>query len=178
MIDTVWIQLIGFFGVVCILLTFQFNNRKTILRIQLLSGLLWTIHFALLGAFTGSALNLLSSLRNYLFEKYRKHSWIFWLVISAFVIATILTWKNWTSILPFIGVMIGTASMWQKKPQHMRWMFAFVPPFWFAYNALNGSYPGMLGDTIAFVSVVSGIVRFDVLPKIKNKASSQVTSEV
>jgi hypothetical protein len=165
----IWAQLVGAVGIISLIAIFQFNKRRTILRLQLLSGLIWTLHYILLGAYTGAGLNFLAAVRNYLFDKYRKRLFIYWLVVAAFTMITILTWKDWTSILPYVGTIIGTTAMWQKKPSHIRWMFVFVPPFWFVYNALNGSYPGMLGDTITFGSLAVGIYRFDILPMFKKK---------
>lgn len=171
-------QIVGGFGILSLIAIFQFNKRRTILRLQLVSGLIWTLHYILLGALTGAGLNFLMSVRNYLFERYRKRMAAYWVMILVFTAATLISWKNWTSILPYIGVVISTTSMWQNKPSHIRWIFAFVPLFWFAYNFLNGSYPGMLGDIITFCSILVGIYRFDVVPFYKKRTLRRGSVEV
>jgi hypothetical protein len=155
-------QLVGIAGICLLFATFQFNNRRTILRIQIASGLVWAVHYLLLGALTGALMNGLLSGRNYFFEKYRGKRIILWISLAVLLSAGLLSWKDWSSILPILGSSIGTIAMWQKKPTHIRLLMLAVPPLWFVYNAINGSFPGMLGDTVTFTSVLVGIYRFDI----------------
>lgn len=172
-----WVQLIGFVGVALLLVMFQANDRKKMLRIQMASSLTMALHFALLGAPTGAALNVLRATRNFFFIKYRDHKLVLPLTLLAFVTVGLLTWHDWTSILPIIGVMIGTTALWQKNPRRIRQLSIMVPPLWFTYNMLNGSYAGMTGDTITFCSVALGIYRFDILPRLKRAAPAMQEAE-
>jgi hypothetical protein len=157
-------QLVGIVGIGLLVATFQVNKRRSMLRIQMLSGLVWVVHYVLLGALSGAGMNFLVAVRNFLFDRYQKQSWVFVVVIIGFVIVAILAWKNWTSILPLIGSLLGTLAFWQKNPRTIRFLSISVSPFWFAYNLLNGSYPGMVGDSVTFASVLVGIYRFDIVP--------------
>lgn len=161
------VQLIGLVGVFFILLTFQANKRRTILQLQTVSGLIFTIHYLLLGAATGAWVNLLCSIRNYVFERYHKYVWVYWVALTIFVVVGLLTWKNWTSILPLIGSVFSTTGLWQNQPRRIRLFALTMVPVWFAYNFLNGSYPGMLGDLVTFSSVAVGMYRFDIAPKLR-----------
>lgn len=143
------------------------------LRIQLVSGLVWTLHYILLGALSGAGFNFMTSVRNYLFVRYRKQTWLFWVVIVAYFFTVLVTWKNWTSIFPLVASIVSTIAFWQKNPRHIRFLGLLVPPFWFTYNLLNGSYPGMLGDMITLSSILVGIYRFDVLPVYRKRISSR-----
>lgn len=155
-------QILGAIGICLLLATFQFNNRRIILRIQMASGLVWATQYILLGAFTGSALNALMAGRNYLFDRYPHKQIIFWFSLIAIVCAGLLTWQGPISLLPLAGGSFATIAMWQSNPRHIRLLMLAVPPFWFIYNLLVGSYFGMLGDTITFCSVLVGIYRFDI----------------
>lgn len=158
-------QVLGAIGVCLILATYQFNNRKTILQIQLLSGVVWTVQYLLLGVLTGAAMNALMAGRNFLFDKYRTKLLIFWVCMLAILGLGIVTWKNWASLLPILGSAIATIAMWQKSTRRIRYMMLLVPPLWFTYNVIVGSYPGMVGDSVTFISVLVGIYRFDLADK-------------
>jgi hypothetical protein len=161
----IWAQVVGIFGLAVLLLIFQFNDRRIILRLQALSGLIWALQYILLGAYTGAVMNFLMSVRNYLFEKYGHKTYVFWVSLAAIVGSGLMTWADWSSVLPTVASVIATVAVWQKRPRRIRFMMLVVPPLWFAYNVIHGSYPGMIGDTITFCSLLIGIYRFDIRKK-------------
>ena len=129
-------------------------------------NLFWALHFYLVGAFTGSAMNGLAIFRNYLFIKYRdkftgyKLPLIFVLIFS---IAAIITWQGPVSLLPFIGMATGTLAFWQKNPKYIRMISLLSPPAWFMHNLIQGSYPGMMIEVFIFCSILIAIFRYDIL---------------
>lgn len=155
-------QIVGIVGLFIIFAIFQFDNRRTILRLQLVSGLVWALHYILLGALTGAFMNGVAAGRNYFFEKYRDKSAVLWVSLTVFIIAGVISWKDWSSILPIIGMCFGTLAVWQRDPRRIRFLMLFVSPLWFTYNIIIGSYPGLVGDGITFISVLIGIYRFDI----------------
>lgn len=165
---TVYVQLIGFGAIVFGVAVFQINNRRKMLFAQICSALLWTMHFLLLGAFTGSAMNLLIAGRSYTFYKIGKKRDIrVPLAVSlAFIIGAILTWQGPRSLLPLAGTTIGTISFWQIKTSRIRSIALLGPCCWFAYNLLSRSYAGMTADTLVFSSIAIGIFRFDLKPRL------------
>ncbi len=176
--EMIWIQLIGFVGVILLLVMFQVNDRRAMLRIQMVSALTMALHFALLGATTGAAMNVLRSVRNYFFIRYRHKKWLLPVAVGVFVTAGVLTWHGWISVLPIAGTAIGTTALWQKNPRVIRFMSIIVPPLWFVYNYINGSYAGMVGDSITFSSILIGIIRFDILPKLNRESLRPQEAEI
>ncbi len=154
-------QIVGLVGIVLLLLVFQVNNRALILRIQIISCLVWSLYYLLVGADTAAGLIFLGAIRSYAFTHYRKHEWIYEVTLIVFAIATLLTWQDWTSTMALMGMILATTAMWQKNPRHIRGISLTVTPFWLTYNFLNHSYLGVVGDLITFSSVVLGICRFD-----------------
>lgn len=134
------------------------------LTLQLIAALLYAVHFYLLGAITGAALNATGAARNYAFTRHSdKRSW--WLpgaFIAVFCLVTALTWQGPLSLLPLGGMISGTLAFWQRTPNHIRLIALISPPLWFTYNFISGSYPGMLVETIMFGSNLIGIYRFDI----------------
>lgn len=165
-------QLVGVVGLVLLIAAFQTNTRKKMLRIQMASALAWTIHFLLLGAYTGAAMNVVTTVRNVMFVRFRKKQWAFWVMVAGIVIVTALTFKNWTSLLPAIACLAGTIAAWRMNPRIIRVVALIGPPLWFVHNFFNGSYPGMIADSIAFASVLFGMWRFDIAPRIRRRQAA------
>lgn len=146
---------------------YQTNTRKAILLLGMTASLLWSAHFFLLGAATGAALNLLSTVRTYIYLKIKpgKHNrWIMWSFAGLLVIATILTWHGAISLLPLVGSMFSVLGDWQKKPKYIRRLnFGSSPP-WLVYNVISGSYPGITVEILKMTSNLIGQYRFDFRP--------------
>ena len=174
----IFIQLIGFVAFVLSLLIFQVNKRSSMLRIQMVACLLYAIHFFMLGAYTGAAMNVAGVARNFSFDKLKKsrHSWVLpILFITIFFIAAILTWQGPRSLLPAIASIGGTLAVWQQNPRMIRLLSLLSPPLWLTYNVLSGSYPGILSEIFLLTSTIVGIYRFDILKqKQPNWAKRQI----
>jgi len=159
------IQFVGFVAVGVSLWVFQINNRHTMLKLMVLSALLYATHFYFLGAYTGAAMNLLGAGRNIVFIKSNNRTkWLPAGFIVLFVIATIITWQGPLSLLPLGGMIGGTLAFWQTNTSRIRRLALMSPPLWFTYNFISGSYPGMLIEVIMLSSNLIGTWRFDLRP--------------
>lgn len=165
-IFTYFPQLIGFVAIILSITGFQLNNRKHILLVHACSGLFWSSHFYLIGAFTGSAMNLIAVSRNYTFVKYRQRfdrPFLPVIFITVFTLATAATWQGYMSLLPLLGMTTATIAFWQKNPRVIRLLSLIAPPAWFAYNFISHSYPGMIFEVFIFCSILIAILRYDIL---------------
>jgi hypothetical protein len=163
-INPVAIQGIGLVALLANLSVFQTNTRKNMLLLGLSGCLLWATHFYLLGAVTGSAVNLIAAMRFSVYYKTKPSSqnrWILWSFIGLTALATAFTWKGAISLLPFIGTASGVIAFWQKKPKYIRRLALISSPPWFIYAAIVGSYPGMIAETLLMSSNFIGQYRFD-----------------
>lgn len=161
------IQGIGFIGMLLAVWSFQHNRRGRILLLQILSSCFWVVHFLLLGAFTGSIMNLISVARGSVFY-HRDRKWagnMIWLYVfmGSFILGAVFTWKNSFSLLPMVAMIISTISTWMKNPRNIRLVMLLSPPCWFTYNLISGSIAGMMTEVIVFSSIIIGVVRFDLL---------------
>lgn len=169
----IFAQLVGILAIVVSLLVFQLNRRSRMLIVQICSCLLWTIHFMLLGAYTGSAINFLTGVRNAAYYRLgkRRDGRVPLVFAGLFVAATIITWQGMHSMLPLIAILVGTLAFWQISPRRIRLLSLIAPPLWISYNLVVGSYAGIVADSLALVSMLVGIYRFD-LKKHKKAADS------
>lgn len=165
-----FIQLLGFAAIGLGSAVFQTNRRSRMLNLQVCASLTWMAHFFLLGAYTGAAMNLVNATRTYTFCKTncreRKSKPVFFVLV--FILATVLTWHGFRSLMPLIGSLIGTYALWQTNTSRIRLVILLSPCVWFIYNFLSGSYAGMIADVIGASSVLVGIYRFDVRSNVKS----------
>ena len=63
------IQILGLGGLVIAAYAFQSNNYKHIIMFKLCSEFLFALQYFLLGAYTGMAMDLLSSVRNLIYKR-------------------------------------------------------------------------------------------------------------
>lgn len=164
--------IIGLIAFVLVVYAFQNKHRDKILGILWISQLLFIVHFAILGAWTAVAMNLLGAVRTYIFKTKKKWaSNVFWpyVFVVLFWIATYFTWIGWFSMFPAIAMTIETFGLWMRNEKFLRILNIFPHPFWFTYNLLVASYPGMLTEVFVLGSVLVAIYRFDLK---KSKKSS------
>lgn len=166
------IQVIGVFAMIFSLLVFQANNRKQMLSLHSVANFLYFVHLYLLNGLTGALTSLIAGVRNLIYTKYEKGKRpiaVPLIFIGILAIVCVITWKDWTSLLPISGGVLGTISFWQKKPKNIRLFSLFVSPMWFVYGIINGSYAIILTELVMFSSDVIGIIRYDILKKKKSK---------
>lgn len=168
-------QLVGFAGAVTYFLVFQMKKRKNILGLNVLAASIFVLHFFLLGAYTGAAMNVVCALRCVIYY-YNDKKWAkskIWLAvfIGVSVVLGVLTWSDTYSVLPLASMIITSVSFWLKNEKHIRLLTLPSPPCWIIYNIHNGSVSGMVTDFIILVSIIISIVRYDILKNHKKQAA-------
>ncbi len=158
-------QAVGIIGLLFAIISFQQNTSKRILLFQSLASFSFSIHFFMLGAYTGMLMNIIGVGRNLFFYK-RKGRWAnsrLWLYIFiiGYIAAGAVTYKDIYSIMPTTGMVLSTIALWLKNPKHIRHVMLPSSPLWFAYNLVNMSVAGMLTEIFASTSLIIAMVRFD-----------------
>ena len=158
-------QLIGIIALLFSITVFQLNERSKMLRLSMMASILYAVHFFLLGAVTGAALNLISALRSFCFfhlkpTTQQRHGILFTFIIFQCA-ATALTWQGFVSVFALIASILSAYAAWHQKPKQIRRWALASPPFYFVYDALSQSYPGMLVEIIIIFSNLVGEYRFD-----------------
>jgi hypothetical protein len=163
-IPNLYIQLIGLAGVSLSLVVFQTNNREAMLKLGMAAAVFYAVHFYLLGATTGAAMNLIGGARCFFFYRFSpsaQHRGILFTFILLAMIGTAVTWQGPLSLLAFGASIASAIAYWHKKPRSIRKWALLSGPMYFMYDALSGSYPGMLIEVIMLISNIIGEYRFD-----------------
>ena len=115
------------FGVIAIILGFlsyQMKTQKQLLICQTATSLVFCIHYFLIGATTGMAMNMVNVVRNiFYYRRNQKGSKSLLLPIiftSILAVIGILTWNGWYSIFVFLGLIINSMCMSFADPQNVR----------------------------------------------------------
>lgn len=155
------------FGVVAIALgfiSFQMKTQKRLILAQLATAFVFCLHYALIGALTGMAMNIVATVRcvayYYRNQKGSKSPVIPIIFTVCMATAGILTWTDWYSVFMLMGLVINTVFMASSAPQRVRASILVSSPLVIVYNIFAHSYGGIVYEAVAIVSSAIGIVRF------------------
>jgi hypothetical protein len=156
-------QGIGFIGMALVFFAFQQKEKRRILIIQALAAAVFCVHFLLLGAFTGMAMNMLEVPRNAVFASVKKYQRITAAVFSAvFIILGIVTWENPLSFFPVIAMCISSFVFSFQNPRDIRFCSVFVSLLWIIYNIAAFSVAGILTEGFCLLSIIIAVIRYDI----------------
>jgi len=159
------IQILGLGGLVIAAYAFQSNNYKHIIMFKLCSEFLFALQYFLLGAYTGMAMDLLSSVRNLIYKRKadQNQSAFRYIFIFSFVAITagIATWSSIYSIIPIICKLFSTTAYGIKDPRKVRLLTLPSCLGWLLYNLLYHSAAGAVSEILTLFSILVAIKRFD-----------------
>lgn len=168
-------QIFGFMAMAGAIICFVQKDRKKIMTWQVIVCCLWTLHFVILGSPTGAAINGMQIVRSLIFlvkDKYKWASWNGWPVVFVFITVglSLLTWEGWLSILPVIGTIFSTVSLWMKRPIVIRLLTLPVSFTWGTFDYLSNSIAGVCNETFVVISIIFAIFTIDLKQIKKEKA--------
>ncbi len=154
------------FGVIAIafgFLSYQMKTQGQLILMQALTGLVFIIHYLMIGAVTGMAMNIVGLIRCivYYFRNKKgsgeKVTPIIFAVIMGLI--GILTWEAWYSAFVFFGLIINTLCMAFSDSQKVRISILITSPLVIIYNVFALSFGGIIYESVAIISSLIGIVR-------------------
>ncbi len=165
MIETIG-QIIGFVAMGIIVFSYQQKSHKNILTFQMVSGLLFTIHYFLIGAYTGCISNLIGAGRSAIYANRGKNaftSFKLWPVIFSvvFIASGIPTWLNLFSAFPMIAMVVSSVVLWIDSPKINRALSIPTSACWLIYNIATLSYAGIATEIFVLSSIIIGMIRLD-----------------
>jgi len=168
-----YIQLIGIIASIFAIISFQCNTKSVMLYLALTSKLLFGIHFLMMDALTAALMNFVICFRCYIFIQNRNIYWLFFFVVS-FLILGIVSYQQWYSFFAILGTLIGTIAIWIGNLKKLRIMVLIAISSWFVHNFLINSYGGMLADILISLSIIIGILRFDIVKRMNKNTQNKM----
>lgn len=174
------IQLIGYLGVAGFILSGIQKKRKAIVACSLIGRISFVIHYVLLGGFSGAVQNGIGGIASFISSKRGKapfnSKYMPVFIIALTIIGGIFTFdpaKPLVSILPTVAMIFQNTAIWLKKGKDIRIWSLVGLPFWITYNILSNSIPAITSDILTAVSLITGLVKHDILPAVKNNKAQQ-----
>lgn len=163
-------QIIGFLAMGTVFASLQIKNPRGTLWVMAVATALFSVHFGLLGAVTGSILNAINVFRSvailYTDPKKRsgkiaKHlfSWSYFVAPFVFLLIPGVKIGIPDYVLGAV-MMITTYMFWTQRSDLIRIsQFFMISPGWIWYNCLSHSIPGIVTECLNMLSVVIFYVR-------------------
>ena len=155
-------------------MSYHYNDRKKILKINVIAHAIHSISFLLLNGLTGFAMCLVYAVRDLFFaidEKNRKskklttRDYIILLVfVMIIIISTIFTYNGLGSLLSVAATLISTVAIWQKDPKYYKFLGVPISLCWLGYDIYLKSIFAIVLEIILLVSVAIGCIK-----ELKNK---------
>ena len=169
------IQAIGIFAMGFNILSYQRKTRGGAIGFQLCGGLLFSLHFFLLGAYAGGLLNAVAVVRAVVFlNKQRlkaEHPLWLWGFIGVYLLSYWMTFavfgtavnaKNLlVEFLPVIGMTATTLSFRLTDAKAIRRYGLISSPSWLVYNIANASIGAICCEVLSLGSIMLGMLRLD-----------------
>ena len=145
-------------------------QQKTKVQIMLgyvVAAVLFTVSFALLGAYVGAVACLIIGIQtaiSYFFEKKGVHRLPTWL-IGVFLVtslgAGVVTYQGLIDILPILGSMLYVWLLAATKEKNIRRLSALSISLWVIYDFSVAAYVMAVTDLIFLISTIVAIFRYD-----------------
>ncbi len=145
-------------------MSFQFKERKKIVACLLISCVLISSHFMLLGHWTAAFLGLVAALR-FATSMFTTSKKLMVLFIVANIGISIVTYEGLLSILGCAGGLFGTVASFCKEDKLLRQLMLIGTMLWIVHNFLAGSPGAVLMEALFISSNLVGYFRFYIRPK-------------
>lgn len=156
-------QCLGAVAIALGFLSYQMKTQGQLILMQACTTAVFAIHYLMLGAITGMAMNIVSFIRCVVYY-FRNRSGsteritpIIFTVIMA--IMGIVTWNAWYSVFIFLGLVINTMCMAFSDPQKVRASIFVTSPLVIVYDVFTLSIGGIIYESVAITSSVIGFIR-------------------
>lgn len=159
----VFAWIFGISGIIANLIIYQQKNRNKLLKAKLAADILWTLHYAFLSAWSGSAVCALGILRETIFINNQRRwaksrAWLNFFLMCT-ILSAVFTWKNIFSILPACASLISVISFWIGKPALTRLLQFPISATFLTYDIISLSYSGIFNELLTLILLIIMLVR-------------------
>ena len=158
-------QILGAIALFILVLSFQKNEKQSLLKYQIGSSLFFAAQYLCLQAYSGCLINIACIIRNILFKKYNGkqipiHYLIF--IICIMLVLSLFSYVGPISLLPCIACILYSCSLWQNNLKITRIVEVFSCSLYIIYNIKVLAYVGLASTMIELMSALIAIYRFDI----------------
>ena len=165
----IFAQSVGVLAMIAFASSYQMKTQRNIVVFQLAGGMIFAIHYLMLGSLTGCYLNLVGAARCLVYSQRGKAwansiAWVFFFVIAGFVIA-LLTYQTYWDFLPATALGLACVSLYLTNVKVIRVLSLVISPMWLTYAIVQRSLGSFLNEIFSLTSVIIAIIRLDIRKK-------------
>ena len=158
-------NILGVLAIICWVGSVQLKKKKDILLSQTVANGIYSIQYALIGAFSASVMNLSSFFRLlifYLYEKVERKApkWIMFLFMGLVIFLGFITFNGPLTLIPVFATILYIYSAWQDDLKILRYLYIVAAIFWIYYNFKVGAYIVIIGNVLEIISGITAIIRY------------------
>ncbi len=158
-----FVQAIDIIAWLLIVLSYYRKDTNRILVLQVISTILYCLHYFLLGAYSGLFICAFEVVRDYLYYKTDKDDIIFIISAILYLFGSILSIKILVDLLPIIASLVDGFTLTKKKKIVVIGAITSYT-LWVIYDIFVMSYSGAITDGIVVLSNISILLfQFDLL---------------
>ena len=161
-------QVIGILALIVLMLSFQKNDKKVLLKYQTFSSLLYAIQYVFFSAYTGCLMNLTCMARNIVFNKYNNQKipfYLLFIIITLMLVFSLITYIGFISLLPMSAVILYSIAIWYGNLKLIRCTEVVSCSLFIIYNIKVLAITGLVATVIELVAALISIYRFDIKQK-------------
>lgn len=160
---TIAAHAVGFVALTVAVFVFLLKRRRHIIAAKLATDAIYSIHFALLGSYTASAINLIGVLRGAVFyNKERKwassRAWCIFFVLLTLG-SSALTWAGAISLLPAVGSSLAVVGLWSSSTLRLRILNLAGITLWLIYTVIIFSPAAIICNVIYVTTIIISLVK-------------------
>lgn len=156
------VQGIGVIAWLVLLISYYREDTDKILVFHTIATVLYSLHYYLLGAYSGLFICLFEAVRDYLYYKTDLDDYIFYGSVPFFIINGIVTFTGWYDLLPIFAGLLDGYSLTKKRAGVV--VGAIITyTAWAIYNFYVMSYSCAITDILIVISNLL-ILLFDFNP--------------
>ena len=141
-----------------IITTYQVKTKRQIIIFNTLAATSAIISFLCLEAYSGCMMSLVSILRNLLFFKMKEKDKIkLTIILIILFVLTIFTYNGILSLMPSIGTLLYTLSVWQNDTKTYKKYGMLIELSWLIYFIYVKSLFGIILEGISLISIIIGL---------------------
>lgn len=156
-------QILSIVAVVTGFISFQTKSPKGLLIFQIITALIFSAHYFLIGAITAVGLNLVCAIQclcYYIRNKRQSQTPVIPIFFTVLIVLTsLLTWDGWYSTFIMSGLVINSIGFSLSNIQTIRKLNLIKSPLCLVYNICAFSIGGIIFESASLVSSVIGLIR-------------------
>ena len=160
-------QIIGFVALIVVVIGMQQRQYGRIVLCKIANAFCSSIHYVLLGGYTGAVINFASCFTNgaYWYRNSRGKSTLPFQIAFGimFVGLALLSWQGYITLFAMSAKLISSVALGIKNPRIIRILNLISNPCWLVYNFYTGSISAVLTDSLVTTSVLIAIIRLDII---------------